>query len=168
MEVFPVFLLHPPWCFGFLSCSSFLISSVSMTWSPLAAREAGEGLFSFSSLLVGGGQEGLGMAGGLSSQLVGIDQLWKISKNKCVLNHHHRKPDAPGSSLCVGCEWSSKWECCGVEGPLLGPTPATWPDHFQSLYVTLQSGFRESHLKSCWVGMGHRKRGGKGAPLSSP
>lgn len=41
-------------------------------------------------------------------------------------------------------------------------------DPFQSLCVTLQSGFRESHLKSCWVEMGHKKGGGKGGPFSSP
>lgn len=60
-------------------------------WSLLAARVAAEGLLSFSSLSTGGGQEGLGMAGGLSSQLLGIDQLRKINKNRCVLNHHHKK-----------------------------------------------------------------------------
>ena len=44
-------------------------------WSPQAAREAAKGLGSFSSLGSGGGQEGLGTAGGLSSQPLGIDQL---------------------------------------------------------------------------------------------
>lgn len=42
---------------------------------PKAAREAVKGLVSFSSLGSRGGQEGLGMAGGLSSQPLGIDQL---------------------------------------------------------------------------------------------
>lgn len=127
-RVFSVFLLHPPWCSGFLSlcffshqfreCDVVTPSCKGSWWWTIQF---------FQPFSRGGGQEGLGMAGGLSSQLVGIDQLWKISKNKWVLNHHHRKPDAPGSSLCVGCEWSSKWECYGMEGPLLGPLPATWP-----------------------------------------
>lgn len=42
---------------------------------PKAAGEAVKGLVSFSSLGSRGGQEGLGMAGGLSSQPLGIDQL---------------------------------------------------------------------------------------------
>lgn len=42
--------------------------------STLAAREAGEAI-SFSSLCSGGEREGLGVVGGLSSQLPGTDQL---------------------------------------------------------------------------------------------
>lgn len=44
---FSVFLLGPPWCFAFCSYVSCLVSSVSMKWSLLAAREASEGLLFF-------------------------------------------------------------------------------------------------------------------------
>ena len=101
--------------------------------SPLAAREAAEGLLSSSSLSSGGGQEGLGMAGGLSSQLLGIDQLRKINKNRCVLNHHHKKTDAPGSWLCVGCEWYGRVS--------FRSHSSSGADHFQSLCVTSKTRF---------------------------
>lgn len=46
-----VFLLCPPWCRGSLSLC--LSCSLSMVWSLLAAREAGEELLSFPSLSSG-------------------------------------------------------------------------------------------------------------------
>lgn len=123
-----------------------------MMQSLLAAREAGEGMGSFSSLGSGGGQEGLGMARGLSSRLLGIDQLGG-SGDKNMLRHHHKKPDAPGSFLHVGCEWSSGACVLWCREASFRCHSSSVADYYRGLCVTLLTKFREHHLKSCSAGM---------------
>lgn len=126
-------------------------------------------LVSFSSLGSGSGPEELGMAGGLSSQLLGIDQLWKKNKNKYMLNHRHKRKQMV---LRVSCVWAVNrvLRACVIQcgRAFFRYHSSNGADHYQSLCVTSKTRFRESRFKSCLVGMVRRKEGGKVASTFAP
>lgn len=96
---------------AFCPHASCFVSSRSMMWSPLAAREAGEGIIQLFQPLQQRWVRGLRKGWWVIQLPVGHRSVVGEKINhKYISTCHHKTSDGPGSFLCMVCEWNPRQE----------------------------------------------------------